>query len=130
MYCVAKAELFFGFELPKEKDEDGYEFSKYEDDYDELDKVEKAVEANPSLKLVHAMMGQETSRYFIAMKKPYYCSDDMELVDLGSSLGVLDCDTVLYAMELISFIKKHFPDFKYKNKDISWKLISGAWSST
>ena len=129
VYCVAKAEFFFGFELPKDKDEHGFEFSKY-DDYDELEKLEELVEANPAFKFVHTMMGCETSRYFIAAKKSYHCSDDMELVDLGGSLGELDCDTIVYALNLISFIKKNLPEMKYKNEDFGWKLISGAWSST
>ena len=125
MYCVTKAEFFFGFELPK--DEDGY--SKY-DDWDENEKLEDFLMKHPYFMLVHAMMGSESSRYFIAVKDSYYCSDDMEVVDGFGTFGEQYYEGPVWGMRLYKFMKKHFTDIEYTKKTIGWKLVSSGWSST
>ena len=114
VYCVAQANFFFGIEI----DEKLYSYEE----------IEKLTDTHKKFKMVFAMMGEARSKMFLAAK--VLTSNDMELIDIGPTLGELDCDTVMYAARLISFIKKYLPEMKYKNEDISWKLISGAWSST
>ena len=114
VYCVAQANFFFGIEI----DEKIYSY----------DEIEELTDTHKEVEMVLAMMGDAKSKMFVASK--VIESNDMELINVASTLGELYYATVGYAVTLRDFIKEHLPKIIYKDELLSWKLISSAWSST
>jgi hypothetical protein len=125
MYCVTKAEFFMGFEISEHLGDHCGDL-----DEDKFAELEIVVKRYPEIKIVYAMMGSESQRILIAAKDSYRCSDDMECIDIDSTLGDLYFNGPIYGKLLFDFWKKELPHIPYKNELIQWKLISSGWSST